>query len=104
MTMPSSGATARSDRPAAPTVASWARARSVISAVSSARARSRAVVTRPGCLARSVHAIESAALDTTPGGGHADGIESTAHDRREEIRDGTARGGGQGPGGHGDGA
>ena len=41
--MPISRATARSDSPAAPSVASWRRAISVISRVSSARTRSRAV-------------------------------------------------------------
>ena len=40
--MPTSRATARSDRAAAPTSASCRRAASVISAVSSARTRSRA--------------------------------------------------------------
>src|ERR1700690_1561382 len=48
--MPISRATARSDRPPAPSVASWPRAPSVISRVSSARTRSRAVrlaFTRP---------------------------------------------------------
>src|SRR6185312_6384226 len=42
-TIPISRATARSDRPPAPSVASWPRATSVISLVSSARTRSRAV-------------------------------------------------------------
>ena len=41
--MPSSRATARSDSPSAPVAASWRRASSLISRVSSARARSRAV-------------------------------------------------------------
>src|SRR2546430_8242586 len=41
--MPISRATARSDSPAAPSVASWRRAISVISLVSSARTRSRAL-------------------------------------------------------------
>jgi len=41
--MPISRATARSDRPAAPSVASCRRAISVISLISSARTRSRAV-------------------------------------------------------------
>ena len=41
--MPSSRATARSDRAADPCSASWRRATSLISLVSSARARSRAV-------------------------------------------------------------
>jgi hypothetical protein len=41
--MPSSRATARSDSPPAPDSASWRRASSLISLVSSVRARSRAV-------------------------------------------------------------
>ena len=45
--MPTSRATARSDSAAAPTSASWRRAASVISAVSSARTRSRAEGMRP---------------------------------------------------------
>jgi hypothetical protein len=49
-TIPISRATARNDSPAAPSVASWRRAISVISRVSSARTRSRAV--RPACIAR----------------------------------------------------
>src|SRR4051812_943385 len=62
--MPSSRATARSDRPAAPTEASCRRAASVISAVSSARTRSRAVGgTGRVCRTRAVHTSESIALD-----------------------------------------
>src|SRR5882724_3912185 len=42
-TMPSSRATARNDMPSAPDTANWRRAASLISLVSTARARSRAV-------------------------------------------------------------
>src|SRR5215470_17438582 len=67
-TIPSSRATARSDSPFPPTSASWRRASSLISRVSSARARSRAVwLALTGLIRtpnkRSVHKNESTALD-----------------------------------------
>ena len=65
--MPTSRATARSESAAAPTSASCRRAASVISAVSSARTRSRAVGTRARMPeARSPIASVSTALDSEP--------------------------------------
>src|SRR3954462_14925867 len=101
--MPSSRATARNESPAAPTVASWPRARSVISAVSFARARSRAVIRGTSrSLPPGEHCTQARAMLLTPtaGGAHAlDCFESTALTLVRGGRDGATRGGGQGPGG-----
>src|SRR3954452_3332327 len=68
--MPSSRATARRDNAAAPTSASCRRAAAVISAVHSARTRSRAVVgTPPWWPTRTVDASASGALDSCAPGG-----------------------------------